>query len=95
MVSFKIVTGRIHTPLSGAYLPPLKLYHLLDLKEALHRFRCPDLIVLGDINVDLDNVQSSRSQRVAYLLMEFGLVDLVSHFIQCQWFSYLKTCAQV
>ena len=39
VVSYEIITGHNHTPLVGAYLPPLTLDHLPDLKEALQIFK--------------------------------------------------------
>ena len=79
-VSFKIVTGYIRTPLVRVYLPPLTLEHLLDFEEALQRFKGLDSIFLGDLNVDPDKSWSLQSQRIADLLTEFGLIDLVRHF---------------
>ena len=60
MVSCELVTGLTRTPLVGAYLPPSNLEHLQDLEESLKRFKEP--IVLGDLNVDLNDARSSRSQ---------------------------------
>ena len=39
-----------------------------------------DPIALGDLNVDLDESRSLRSQRMADLLTEFSLIDLVQNF---------------
>ena len=80
MVRCDIVTGPTHTPLVGAYLPPLMLEHLPDVKEALQRFKGRDPIVLGDLNVDLDGARISRSQCMADLLTEYGIIDLVQQF---------------
>ena len=63
LVSYKIVTGPTQTPLVGMYLPLSTLEHLPDVKEALQRFRGQYPIVRGNLNVDLDNARSSRSQR--------------------------------
>ena len=60
VVSYKIVTGLNRTPLVGAYLPPSRLEHLTDMEEALKRFKEP--IVLGDLNVKLDEKRIPRSQ---------------------------------
>ena len=56
VVSCKLVTGIIRTPLVCAYLPPPILEHLPDLEEALKRFKYP--IFLGYLNVDLDKTRS-------------------------------------
>ena len=60
VVSCEIVTRLTWTPLVGAYLPPLTLEHLSELKEALQIFRDP--IVLEDLNVELDEARSPRIQ---------------------------------
>ena len=67
------------------------LEHLPEVEEELQRFKGRDTIVLGYLNVDLDNSQILWSQRVADLLMEYGLIDLVWHFRQCCRFQDLKT----
>ena len=68
MVSCEIITGRICTPLVGAYLPPSMLNHLIYIKDALCRFQVLDAIVLGDLSIDLDDVQSPQSQLMEDLL---------------------------
>ena len=80
MLSCKIVTRPTWTPLIGTYLPPLTLEHLSDAEESLQRFKGLDTMILGDLNLDLDDAWISRIQRVADLLMEYGLIDLVHHF---------------
>ena len=93
MVSFELVTRLTRTPLVSAYLPLLMLEHLPDLEEVLKRFRDP--IVLRDLNVELDEAMRPRSQRVADLLLEYCLIDLVRHFCQrCRLWN-LKTWYQV
>ena len=66
MVSYEIVNGLTLIPLVGAYLPPSMMEHLPDLEEALECFREP--ILRRDLNVDLDESRSLRSQQVANLL---------------------------
>ena len=53
----------------------MTLEHLLDLEEALQRFRDP--IVLGELNVDLEKERSPHIQQVADLIVEYDLIDLV------------------
>ena len=60
VVSCEIITGLTRTPLVGAYLPLLIMEHLIDLEEALQHFRDP--VVLGDLNMDLDEARILRSQ---------------------------------
>ena len=80
MVICEIVTGPNWTPLISAYLRPLTLEHIPDIEEALQRFKVWDTIVLGDLNVDLNDARSSQSQRVANLLTDFGLINLIQHY---------------
>ena len=80
MVSCEIAADRKMTPLIGAYLPTSTLEHLPGLEEALTRFKDQDPIMLGEINGDIGQDHNLRSQKVADLLTEFGLVDLLHPF---------------
>ena len=51
--------------------------------------------MLGDLNANIVQYQNPRSQQVADLLMEFGLVDLLHHFWQCRRFHHMKTWSHV
>ena len=54
-----------------------------------------DPIVLRGLNVDINESSSPRIQRVAYLLAEYGLIDLFLHFCQHCRFQNQKTWSQV
>ena len=95
VVSCEIFTGPTWTTLVGAYLPHSTLEDLPDVNEVLQQFNGRDPIVLGDLNMELENTRSSQSQRVADPLIEYGIIDLVQKFIQRQCFQYLKTWTQV
>ena len=56
----EIVTGLTLTPLVGVYLPQSMIEHLSDLEDALQHFRY--YIVLGYLNVDLNEARSPQSQ---------------------------------
>ena len=77
MVNCAIVTGHTWTPLVSTYLSPSTMEHLPYSEEKLQKFKGLGPIVLGVFNVNLDDSQRSRSQRMANLLTEFGLIDLV------------------
>ena len=70
------------------------LTHLPDLEEALALFRGQEPIVLGDINMDLDEDQNPCSQIFAELMTEFSLIDLMHHFWQHLCFLHLCTGAE-
>ena len=54
-----------------------------------------DTIALEDLNADPDKSWSSRSQRMADLLTEIGIIDLVRNFQQHLRFWDVKTWTQV
>ena len=68
MVIWDKVTRPVRTPTVGAHLPNLMMEHLPDVEEALHQFKEWDLILRGDLNMELDNVPSLRRQCVTDLL---------------------------
>ena len=78
VVICKLVTGLTRNPLVRAYPHSSTLEHLPDLEESLKRFKDP--IVLRDLNMDFGEARSLRSQRVADLLAEYGIIDLVRNF---------------
>ena len=65
------------------------LEDLPNLEDALNIFRDP--IVLRDLNVDLDEARSLRSQLVVDRLAEYSIIDLVRHFRQRRRFRNLNT----
>ena len=93
VVCCEIVNGLTRTPLVGAYISPSMLEHLPDLEEALQSFRYS--IVPRELSVDLDKARIPRSQRVADLLAEYCLIDLVRHLRQSRRFWNLKNLSQV
>lgn len=63
LVILEVVSGE-RTPLVGVYLPPSTLGHLPGLEEALTRFWDQEPVVLGDVNVDIQD-KNLRSQQVS------------------------------
>ena len=78
MVICEVVVGGKRNLLIGAYLLSSTMYHLSELEEDLTRFRDQDPIVLGDLNANIQD-HNTRSQHVADLLMEIGMVHLLHH----------------
>ena len=74
VVSCEVVTGK-RNPRICPYLPNYTLEHLLYMEEALARFREQELILLGDLNVDIQS-HNPCSQKVTDFLLEFGMVNL-------------------
>ena len=71
VVSCELVSGDQQMRIIGAYLPLSTLDHLLDLEESLNRF-------LGI--ADIGRFWNPQDQQVQYLLMVFGLVDILVCF---------------
>ena len=91
VVICKVLRGMFKTPVIRAYLPPTTMAYLPDLEEDLECCRFQDPIFMEDLNVDLDYAQNLRSQLVADMLVEFGLINLMHHFQQMRRFCHLKT----
>ena len=94
VVSYEVFRGTSRTPVIGAHLPMITLDHLPDLKEALERYRSQDLILMGNLNMYLDEAQNLRSHLVIDMLTEFALINLMSQSRQVR-LRLLKTWAKV
>ena len=95
MVIFRVATHVKRTPTIYVYLPTSTLEHLTDLEEALTCFRDQYTIVLGDLNADTNQSQNPCNQKVADLLIEFGMMDLLHKFWKCWRFQNVKMWSQV
>ena len=69
LVRCEIVTEPTRTPLVGSYLTPLMTEYLPDIEETVQWFKVRDTIILGDLNVDLDDTRSLWSHYLANLLI--------------------------
>ena len=94
VVSCKVVTftNIKRTPVIGSYLPPYTLEHLPDLEEALVLFQEHNTIVLREIIANIGQGHNLRTHQVSDLIMYFGLIDLLLHFLQNWRFQHTKTC---
>ena len=81
---------RKRAPLIYEYLPPSTLEHLMDLEEALTRFRDQHPRVLAEPHADISQSQNTFSQKFDNLMMELGLMNLLRHFQKCWWFRHIK-----
>ena len=87
--------GTARAPIILVYLPQTTLANLLDLKEALERFRGKEPILMVYPNMYLDEAQNLLSHIVSNILMEFSLINLMHHFRKHLRFRHLKTWTQV
>ena len=95
VVSCVVVSGSKRMPMIGVYLPPSTLDHLPDLEEAINRFPQQDPIIMGDLNADIHDLSTNRSQQVAAFLATFGLLDVLTHFKQRRPHRHNQTWRQV
>lgn len=93
VLSCILVSGTQHTPLIGVYLAPSHLNDLPHLEEALERFRNHKRqpLLLGDLNVDLSDMSTSRTTKVAATISAYGLEDLLLHFRPERRYTHLQT----
>ena len=81
VISAEIVSGNKRYGIVGAYVPPKDSTTSVHISAALDRFpRRRDLILVGDLNIDLDSPESERDMEIAQLLADFSLRDMHHHF---------------
>jgi endonuclease/exonuclease/phosphatase family metal-dependent hydrolase len=83
VISFELVTGSRRIPAVGAYVPPADLSTMEFVNramEALPQGLRP--LLLGDLNVDLDDLRNDRARSMAADLASYGFEDLLPHFRQ-------------
>ena len=82
VMSCVIASGGQRTPLIGVYIPPEDETTLEYLETALGRFQGgPTPIVLGDLNTELKAPRNNREQRVADILADAGVFNMLPHFM--------------
>lgn len=95
VISFQLVAASRRWGVVGAYIPPSDLdtvEFITQAFEALPRALPP--ILLGDLNVDLDNPRDERGQAIATEMAGLGLEDLLLHFRQRRGFRHGMTWMQ-
>ena len=72
----------------GAYVPPKDYTTLLHIMEALGRFPWQrNVILVGNLNLDLDSVEPERDSEIAQLLAASRLHNMHHHFTSHQKFK--------
>ena len=81
VISCVLVSGRQRTPLIGVYIPPSDETTIEHLERALHRFQGGQApIILGDLNTELRAPRDAREQRIATLMADAGVSNMLPHF---------------
>jgi hypothetical protein len=83
VISCVLVSAWVCTPLVGVYVPPTDVTTLEHLRRALERcrgMRGRPPILLGDLNIDMSNLELDRDMAIATLLAVHELLDMLPHF---------------
>jgi hypothetical protein len=96
VISCVLVTGTRRIPLVGVYIPPADISTLEHVNAALSRFGDgPAPILLGDLNVDLDQPEDDRDTQVATVLSDHGLqidtINVIDALSLFEFFSRIST----
>jgi len=75
-----IISGNSRYGIVGAYVPPSDITTLVHIAAALGRFHSRKVILVGDLNLDLDSIETDRDMEIANTLVDSGLLDIYHHF---------------
>lgn len=85
VISFVLVSGNKRWTVVGVYIPPTENdgCTLRQIGLAFHDARDMELLLAGDINVDLrQTAYTARDNEIATILAAAGLIDVSRHFLQ-------------
>ena len=80
VISATVVSGNSRYGIVGAYVPPNDTTTSIHIAAALGRFSNRKVILVEDLNLDLDSVESARDMEIANVLADSGLLDMHHHF---------------
>ena len=79
-MSAVIVSGNSRYGVVGAYIPPADSTTTAHIASALARFPRRKVILVGDLNLNLDSLETDRDMEIADCLATSGLIDMHRHF---------------
>jgi exonuclease III len=82
VISFQLATGQKRYSCVGGYIPPKDESTIESIGKAFDSLPKGPRILLGDLNVNLNNPRNDRGLQIATLVADLGLEDLISHFHQ-------------
>jgi hypothetical protein len=86
------VTGKQQHPIIGACIPPGDTTTLAYISEASNHFQGKQIILMGDINVDLQTTTpNNRDIEIMAFLSTLGLEDMSTHFLPRMNFRHGNT----
>ena len=75
-----VVSGNSRYGIIGVYILPNDTTTLIHIAAALGRFSNQKVILVGDLNLDLDSIESDWDMEIANILADSGLLDMHHHF---------------
>jgi hypothetical protein len=82
IISFQLETGQKRYSCVGGYTPPKDESIIESIGKAFDSLPKGPMILLGDLNVNLNNPRNNRGFQIATMVAYLGLEDLISHFHQ-------------
>jgi hypothetical protein len=82
VISFQLATGQKRYSCVGGYIPPKDEPIIESIGKAFDSLPKGPRILLGDLNVNLNNPRNDRGLQIATMVEDLGLEDLISHFHQ-------------
>jgi hypothetical protein len=81
-ISFQLETGQKRYSCVGGCIPPKDESIIESIGKAFDILPKGPRILLGDMNVNLNNPRNGRGLQIATVVADLGLEDLISHFHQ-------------
>jgi hypothetical protein len=81
-ISFQLATGQKRYSCVGGYIPPKDESIIESIGKVFDSLPKGPIILLGDLNANLNNPRNDRGLKIATIVADLGLEDLISHFNQ-------------
>ena len=86
-MSAMIVSGNSRYGIVGVYVPPNDTTTSIHITAVLGRFSGQrNIILVGDLNLNLDSIETDQDMEIANVLADSGLLDMHHHFkLRCNF----------
>ena len=79
VISAVIVSGNSQYRVVGAYIPPKDTTTSVHIAAALARFPSQKVILVRDLNLNLDSLETDRDMEISDILATSGILDMHRH----------------
>jgi hypothetical protein len=80
VISFQLATGQKRYSCVGGYIPPKDESIIESVGKAFYSLPKGPIILIGDLNVNLNNSRNDQGLQIKTTVADLGLEDLISHF---------------